>query len=297
MGARPRWSRHQESCRYNEGVSRVATWRPGPNDPETAARWLFRGGTLTSGGEERPKPSLRKKRLIALGAASYLAAFVGLFVFFPKWGGLTPLLNLPYVVVNMIVTWRRKSFTKVGDGPGESVWVNLTVQDAHGRKTGGDRGWLVHCEGWILFEGERTSFAFTRGEAWTPRYEGHGVFALEDRRRVILTPVGEKPGPTPLKALVAAWNEAPIPAGEAILPPTDLHPQHWVDQHAAWVLGAVVAATFGGFAVAFQAWPIAVLATVARVFCIVCAYDCARRLRAELPRVLRISALPPEAAR
>jgi hypothetical protein len=162
----------------------------------------------------------------------------------------------------------------------------MEVQGFNGLATGSDYGWLVSCDGWLLFEGTRTNFALTRGEARQLRYEVVGHLFLEDDRRVAFSVVGEMPDPKPLQDIIRCWEREPIPGGDAILPPREPHPQIWADRSTYCVLGGLICLVPGllcfwaGFPIVGGGFFLGAVASVTGSIIY------ARRLRSELKRLL-----------
>lgn len=267
-------------------MSRVARWKRGPDDPETVRGWLFR----FQNGPKTPE-GRRQTRILLLVLAAYLAVALLLVAFVPNVGKLMPLINVVFPIV-AVLGRKQKKTPALGSGPGESFEVRMTVADRHGVATGTDRGWLIFSEGWLLFEGARTSFAVTRGEARGRLYGIQLSLTLEDRRSVQLSLVE---GQESLTQAHRDWNAAPIPEGEALLPPTEFHPETWVDRWSLCIFGAVGFGTVLGFGIAFGVGWVIASSLLAVLACLIVASRCARRLRRELSRVLGLPGTAPHA--
>ncbi len=137
----------------------------------------------------------------------------------------------------------------------------------HAGATGSDRGWLIFSDGWLLFEGARTSFALTRGEARNLPPQSL-TLKLEDRRSVQFSLPGERPNAEPLNRALRRWNAEPIPEGEAILPPIEIHPTFWVDRCSLSALGVAIMAVPMVLAALYAYWIVAALAGVVLLGCL-----------------------------
>ncbi len=167
---------------------------------------------------------------------------------------------------------------------GESFRVSLSIRDTFGRTTGRDNGWLIFSEGWILFEGVRTEFAITRGESYRwPTAAAFGL-RLEDGRNVVISVAPNAGLEKRLNQAFRAWEAAPIPDGEAMLPPREVHTEIYARRHGFWILGGA----FAGAGIASGAWdgsrPEIALATIALTGSLVGMSHSARQLRTALAR-------------
>ena len=162
----------------------------------------------------------------------------------------------------------------------------MTVLSPLSSTTGNDRGWLVHNDGWLLFDGERTSFAFTRGEARKESFGPFGSFRLEDGREVRFSPPGEKPDVAPLEDIVRKWEAAIIPDGEAVLPPVEIHPSVWAERFTLAVGTAIVFVVPIGMGIAFEVFWVSALSIVGLMAMIATASRYASILRRGLPKAL-----------
>lgn len=245
--------------------------------------WLFR----FQNGPKTPEERRWKRFLLGFLGAYAVVAFL-LMVFVPAVGKLTPLFGLVLVILG-VGKEKREVAPVYESGPGEGFSVSVSVVDQHGVTRGLDKGWLIFSEGWLLFEGARTSFAVTRGEARGKVFGMQLSLTLEDRRNVQFTVAPERQD-----ALLQGhreWNLAPIPDGEALLPPVDVHPLIWADRWTLCVFGAVAFGVVTGFGIGFGYWWVVAVSSMAVIACLCSAAYYVRRLRRELLRVFETSVL------
>lgn len=175
---------------------------------------------------------------------------------------------------------------------GEAFRVGLTIRDARGQVTGRDHGWLIFSEGWILFEGNRSEFAITRGESYRRRSESLFVLRLEDGRAVYLSPATGWDSEKALNEAFKTWETVPIPDGEAVLPPEEVHPEIVAEHQLGWIFGTVAAAVVLAFGIGFVSWPTIALGSILSTGYVLGAAECTRRLRASLARALLDRSVP-----
>lgn len=271
-------------------MSRLATWRRGPNDPITLRGWLFSSVATPSTtspvtSEGQPKRGLLKR--LGWGALAITMVVVARFPHILHYIDLS--LALTPIAIERLRRFRQRRASIAFEGPEEGVWTAVSLFDRSGACTGTDYGWLIHCEGWLLFGGGRTSFAFSRGEARPLRYSGRARVRLEDGRDVEFVMPGERPDWAPLERLVADWNGAPIPEGEAVLPPKGAHPEIWVTWWNFSLIAMLASLGVAAMAIFFEAPRWAALIVIASVGCGLGAAYCA----SELNRGLRGYGLLP----
>ena len=205
-----------------------------------------------------------------------------------------PFLNVVWVFVSVFPIRRPKPVSISLPGADDAFAVRMTVVDRIGEQTGSDCGTLIFCDGWLLFEGARTEFAVTRGEAWANAPGTSVNLTLEDRRTVRLTLPLEASGYKPFNEAFSRWNLQPIPDGEAVLPPREIHPEVWVERWTWCVIGLIACLAVTGMAFAFGLPLWAAYALLPAAGCAWGARLLSTRLGEELPRVLgAASALEP----
>ena len=263
-------------------MSRVARWRRRTGDPTSLRGWLVGNETFVALGKD--EATQRNARLVLCGCVVYLVLGAVLIFGFPKVGSvILPFVNCCIMVPVLVSSARRKPPPDEDPyGPGESLLVQASVRNSGGMRTGGDIGRLISSEGWLLFEGERTSFAVTRGEAYEPRYGETGLVNLEDGRSVLFS----APDAGVLERVLTDWSASPVAEGEAVLPPVEIHPGIWVERWTMTLTGALIFFIVAGFGLAFGFPLAAALASVGLVACLGAAGGVARRLGKELPRAL-----------
>ena len=276
-------------------MSRIAKWRRAPGDPTTLRGWLFGSGTkIPVPSDPESRQASRRHVTKALVVLGTFFAIAGLIWFLkPGLVRYLPFLNVGWVFFSLFRNRRPKSEPISLPGADDAFSVRMAVVDRIGEQTGSDFGTLIFCEGWILFEGGRTNFALSRGEAAAIPTARSVTLTLEDRRTVRLTLLDEGCDFRSFSEAFSRWNSLPIPDGEAVLPPTDIHPGVWAERWTGCVIGLIACVAVAGMALAFgfPLWagftllPMGGLAWGARVL--------SRRLVQELPRVLG-AASPPE---
>lgn len=271
-------------------MSRIATWRRAPSEPDTVRGWLLRANPLA-----RDTPARNVGRL-PLSALLIIGMNIAATPFLTHGGSLVFLGSFAASVVLSLLSWLRRRPTVVrGDGPGESVWISLAIWDRFEKATGGDVGWLIHSDGWLLFEGGRTAFALTRNEVSRDQWNGKGVLWIEDGRKIEFRLPHERPKRAVLDGLLAAWDTAPTPKGEAVLPPIATHPEgaayDWnnrVAEVVLWSMGIAVSLLSGLWPIIVALYSIMAFVSAGR------ALAAAKRLRRDLRS---LEALPDVAIR
>lgn len=236
---------------------------------------------------------MNRKRLKLIGTilVAYLLIALYLLLWAPKAGRfILPLINIAFLLGSLVSGLRKKPELKAEEGMEEGAPARLTVLSSQRVNTGSDYGRLIECDGWLLFEGARTSFAVTRGEARRPKYDPPGHLRLEDDRTVVFAPIGGGLDHEPIKRVLQKWERASIPDGEAVLPPRETHPEIWADRWTVAVGAGIVLLLPFGMGLAFGVVWIWVLSLILISCAASYAWDYARRLKRELPRVLAADA-------
>ena len=279
-------------------MSRVARWRRAPGDPTTLRGWLFGSGTkIPVPSDPESQQAARRHVTKVLAVLSVYLALAGLiWILKPELVRYLPFLNVGWVLFSVRPFRRPKSEPISLLGADDAFEVRMAVVSRTGEQTGKDFGTLIFCDGWLMFEGGRTDFAVTCGEAAATPTARSVTLTLEDRRTVRLTLLDENCEFRSFSEAFSRWNSQPIPDGEALLPPTETHPEVWVERWTGCILGLIACIAFAGMALAFG-FPLGAAFTLLPAGGLVWgARVLSRRLRQELTRVLG-AASPLEAWR
>jgi len=215
-------------------VDGVASWRRLPEDPVSAARWIFRWGkrfhrfdwfaffasVLSFGAMVGTLYASRAKgedvgQVLAVLAIAPVAAVLGAWKF--RRSDTERHASLPTVAGNL-----------------EAIPVCLEIRHK-GRLTGRETGWVTFADGWLVYEGVRTEFSLKPQDVFGSCRDGQATeLDMMDYRRVKLSPLesdsltqapARKEDRDRLERQVAEWQRGVSPSGRSILPPRAPHPE------------------------------------------------------------------------
>ncbi len=219
---------------------RYAVWKRRPEDPRTPRGWILWGDRHMTQAERR---SLGR---LLLGSAGLLA----FAIFFMGAGALFLGLITTWLVATLYARPGAREHAKLPDLSGEKAYpVTLTVLH-NGRKVGRENGWVAFVDGWIVYEGLRTSFS-VRALDVQSKLPTSGSIDLSfptmgSARLRILSDYMQTNRPAKLgsrAALDAAhdlWRSMPIPEGRPIFPPIGYSPRVLGERAAENLLGGLV---------------------------------------------------------
>jgi len=183
-------------------VARYAVWRGRPDDPRTPLGWFLADAA---------------SRRLPVHAAAALMALVGaLAVGVTLWA----LLLIPAIILHVRPDEPPKDLTPLATvpPPGPSFAVSLEIwrEDA---MFGQDEGIVTFVDGWLHFVGRRTEFSLRRA----------GAQRLDDRRTIVFADESltfeARDGDAEFGRALSVWHRAtPVPVGESVLPPREVHP-------------------------------------------------------------------------
>ena len=216
---------------------RRADWRRSPGDPETLAGW-----TLRAILEESPRIVGTTLLTILFVGFAVLTDGVAFFSGFSpgdlKFRGrrLRAPSSLSYLAPSPALPDERFP-----------VFLRLIRQ---GVRTGQDEGVVIFFDGWLLFEGRRTTFAIRNRDALFLSDEDNRLrfdqgiegeffpYEKDGDRRDLRDAFG---------VALLRWSKGPSPDGEPVLPPGTVHP---------WGRGQALGATIAGAVLILAAFPL-----------------------------------------
>ena len=211
-------------------------WRRYADDPKTPLGWIF--------GVDRWR-GIPIYPLVATAVAATTAIREGIERLLPVgWGEPVGMIvsTSAFAILVANLSPKRRQVLAPDPAPGAfhstSMRIALRTQDL-----GMDRGNVAFNDGWLLFEGERTSFALKRDDLVEVHRVGDGRrLDLRSGHRLRFREVEEA-----LRADLDRWIAGARVPGLSRLPPTDVHPERRARPMAlaelvsAGLLGGVVA--------------------------------------------------------
>lgn len=233
-----------------------AVWRRRPEDPRTVAGYLVRNESRLPVRVRRNLWRASLAWVLAIGLATALSGpFVGLFV------GLLGLAGL--------MVYARPGAREHAALPtlGEDAAFPVTLEVRRkGRRLGWENGWITFVDGWLVYEGMRTSFALKPDSL-----KRGGTVAANSLLRLHLTdgttirlmrlsdfmqtqrPAGWRDG-RHMRDAFRAWREGDVPKGEAVFPPAERSSRVLAEAMSASFTLTALLMTLGFVLVLSQEW-------------------------------------------
>ncbi|RYG25158.1 hypothetical protein EON82_08145 [bacterium] len=203
-------------------MSRYALWTRRPEDPKSALRWVVWGDRHLTEARRRVFHRLVLAALAVCGLLVVLDWAIALFLY------------VPLVMVGLAL-YARPGASEHANLPalGGSEAFPVTIQVSRkGRRIGRENGWVAFVDGWLVYEGLRTSFSLRTCDV-SSRYEFGGYLFLKEHdgtvvRMFLLTDFMQTSRPgrwrdrRRMREAFEEWRNTSSPVGEPVLPPREV---------------------------------------------------------------------------
>ena len=262
-------------------MSRRAVWRRVPDDPRTALGWLW---------DDR----VRYLRAMRSNLAFYLG-FLALVLYFHGYLMLASgALATTILLLRLRARPRSVESLLTLPAPVPSFVCDLDIRRA-GTTIGIDRGVVSFVDGWLHFEGRRTSFAVKREDLKARESE---KIELTDGTELLFRSQVENgllhPSRWVFGVSLEAWARKGSAEGESLLPPTAPHPSalYRASRDLLFAALGVIALAWGGWAFGPFALVVLLFGFTGSMIDAVVEYKAQRRLEKEERRSLVAGILP-----
>ncbi len=266
---------------------RYATWRRRPEDPQDARPCLIRP-------MPRVLPAQRLRNgLVVLGS-------VLLFAFSLTFGAPWPVVALVAGIVATVTVMRPGAHAHAAlPTLGEDAAFPVTMELRTGwKRTGFENGWLGFADGWLVYEGLRTSFSLTKRHVGIRRDGTSYRLRLPEGRELRFTlltdalqttrPAGRSDAQG-LREAFNAWTREPSPVGEPLWPPLGPSPHLLAGDLGILLVLMAMLATLAAVCLIAHLWAVAAFVGATAVLpCL--AY---RQLHEKLEEALRPAGASP----